>query len=130
MARGAAHADYDHDGDLDVLLTSNHGPAYLFRNDGGNANNWITVRTRGVKSNRDGIGAVVRVTSAQGTQWNMVRSGSSYASQSDLAVTFGLGKDNSVSSIEVEWPSGAKDRIINVAAKQRLVIQEGAGVVK
>ena len=130
VARGAAYADYDHDGDLDVLLTSNHGPAYLFRNDGGNANNWITVRTRGVKSNRDGIGAVVRVSSAQGKQWSLVRSGSSYASQSDLALTFGLGKDTSVSAIEVEWPSGAMDRIANVQAKQRIVIQEGAGLVR
>ena len=130
VARGAAYADYDHDGDLDVLMTSNHGPAYLFRNDGGNANNWITVRTRGVKSNRDGIGAVVRITSAQGKQWSLVRSGSSYASQSDLAVTFGLGRDTSVSAIEVEWPSGAKDRIANVPAKQRILIQEGAGLVR
>ncbi len=130
VARGAAYADFDHDGDLDVLLTSNHGPAYLFRNDGGNANNWITVRTRGVKSNRDGIGAVVRITSAQGKQWSMVRSGSSYASQSDLAVTFGLGTDTTVAAIEVEWPSGAKDRVANVPAKQRIVIQEGTGLVR
>lgn len=130
VARGAAYADYDHDGDLDVLLTSNHGPAYLFRNDGGNANSWITVRTRGVKSNRDGMGAVVRVTSAQGKQWSLVRSGSSYASQSDLALTFGLGKDTTVSAVEVEWPSGAKDRIANVQAKQRIVIQEGTGLVR
>ena len=79
VARGAAYADFDRDGDLDVVLTTNHGPAYLFRNDGGNRNNWIAVRTRGAKSNRDGIGAVVRVESAGGQQWQMVRSGSSYA---------------------------------------------------
>ena len=91
VARGAAYADFDRDGDLDVLITTNHGPAYLFRNDGGNRNNWLAVRTRGAKSNRDGIGAVVRVESASGKQWNMVRSGSSYCSQSDLALTFGLG---------------------------------------
>ncbi len=130
VARGAAYADYDHDGDLDVLLTSNDGPAYLFRNDGGNANNWITVRTRGVKSNRDGIGAVVRIASASGRQWNMVRSGSSYASQSDLALTFGLGKDASVSSLDVEWPSGAKDRVANVPARQIVTIEEGRGLVR
>ena len=92
VARGAAYGDYDRDGDLDVLFTENHGPAWLYRNDGGNANNFISIRTRGVKSNRDGIGAVVRVTSAGGTQWSMVRSGSSYCSQSDLALTFGLGE--------------------------------------
>jgi hypothetical protein len=130
VARGAAHADYDHDGDLDVVFTTNDGPAYLFRNDGGNANNWIAVRTRGVKSNRDGIGAVVRVTSASGRQWSMVRSGSSYASQSDLALTFGLGKDPAATAIEVEWPSGTKDRLANVPARQSITIEEGKGVVK
>jgi hypothetical protein len=130
VARGAAYADIDHDGDLDVVITSNHGPAYLFRNDGGNANNWITVRTRGTKSNRDGIGAVVRLVSASGRQWNMVRSGSSYASQSDLALTFGLGKDATVSSIDVEWPSGATDHLANIAARQSITIEEGKGLVR
>src|SRR6185369_14101093 len=101
VARGAAYADYDKDGDLDVLLTTNHGPAYLYRNDGGNKNNFLCIRTRGVKSNRDGIGAVVRVESAGGKQWNVVRSGSSYASQSDLAVTFGLAKDATVTAVDV-----------------------------
>jgi enediyne biosynthesis protein E4 len=129
VARGAAYADFDRDGDLDVLLTENHGPARLFRNDGGNRNNFISIRTRGVKSNRDGIGAVVRVESAGGKQWSMVRSGSSYCSQSDLALTFGLGKDTRVSAIEIEWPSGQKDRIANVPANQFLVVEEGKGIV-
>ena len=111
LARGAAYGDYDRDGDLDVLFTENHGPATLYRNDGGNSNNFISIRTRGVRSNRDGIGAVVRATSASGTQWSMVRSGSSYCSQSDLALTFGLGKDTQVAAIEIEWPSGQKDRL-------------------
>ncbi len=61
VARGAAYADFDHDGDLDVLISTNNGPAYLFRNDGGNRNHWLNVRLAGTKSNRDGIGAVVRV---------------------------------------------------------------------
>jgi hypothetical protein len=129
VARGAAHADYDRDGDLDVALSTNHGPAYLFRNDGGNRHNWIAVRTRGVKSNRDGIGAVVRVTSAGGKQWQMVRSGSSYASQSDLTLTFGLGVDTTA-AIEVEWPSGARDRVAGVRARQLVTIEEGRGEVK
>jgi hypothetical protein len=128
VARGAAYADYDRDGDLDVLLTTNHGPAYLYRNDGGNQNSWISIRTRGVKSNRDGIGAVVRVQSAGGRQWSLVRSGSSYCSQSDLALTFGLGKDAMVAAIEVEWPSGAKDRVTNVSARQFITIEEGRGI--
>jgi hypothetical protein len=129
VARGAAYGDYDRDGDLDVLLTENHGPAYLYRNDGGNRNNFISIRTKGVKSNRDGIGAVVRVDSAGGKQWSMVRSGSSYCSQSDLALTFGLGKDTTVSAIEIEWPSGQKDRIANIAANQLLLVEEGKGIV-
>jgi hypothetical protein len=129
VARGAAYGDYDRDGDLDLLVTTNHGPAYLFRNDGGNANNWISVRTKGVTSNRDGIGAVVRIESASGRQWSMVRSGSSYASQSDLAVTFGLGRDPVVTSLVVEWPSGTKDRITSVAPRQFLTVEEGKGVV-
>ena len=129
VARGAAYGDYDGDGDLDVLITTNGGPAYLFRNDGGNANNWIAVRTRGVKSNRDGIGAVVRVESASGRQWNMVRSGSSYASHSDLTLTFGLGRDSVASSIEVEWPSGVKDKVTSAAAGRLITIEEGKGIV-
>jgi hypothetical protein len=129
VARGAAHADIDHDGDQDVLLTTNNGPAYLFRNDGG-TNGWITIRTRGVKSNRDGIGAVVRITSASGTQWNVVRSGSSYASQSELPLTFGLGTDKMVTAVDVEWPSGQKDHLDNVPLRQILTIEEGHGVVR
>ena len=129
VARGAAYGDFDGDGDLDVLITTNGGPAYLFRNDGGNKNNWISVRTRGVKSNRDGIGAIVRVESASGKQWSAVHSGSSYCSQSDLALTFGLAKDPVVTAIDVEWPSGAKDHITNVPANKAIVVEEGKGIV-
>jgi len=129
VARGAAYADIDRDGDLDVLITSNHGPAYLFRNDGGNRNNFVSVKLRGVKSNRDGIGAIVRVQSASGKQWSVVRSGSSYCSQSDLALTFGLARDPAVTAIEVEWPSGTKETVNNVPVNQFLTIEEGKGVV-
>lgn len=129
VARGAAYSDIDHDGDLDVLLTTNNGPAYLLRNDGGNRNNWICIRTVGTKSARDGIGAVVRVESASGKQWSMVRSGSSYCSQSDLALTFGLGKDPFVTAIEIEWPSGSKQRIAGVGVNQIITIEEGKGIV-
>jgi len=130
VARGAAYADYDHDGDLDIVVSTNNGPAYLYRNDGGSRQNWITVRTRGVASNRDGIGAVVRVESAGGRQSQMVRSGSSYASQSDLALTFGVGADQTVRTIAVEWPSGTTDRLTNVATRQAVVIEEGRGLKK
>lgn len=128
--RGAAYGDYDRDGDLDVLLTNNHGPARLLRNDGGNRNNWVTVRLAGTKSNRSGIGAVVTVRSAQGTQRQMVRSGSSYCSQSDLALTFGLGRDTTVEAIEVAWPGGAKETVTKVPAKTFVKIVEGRGWAK
>jgi len=127
VARGAAYADFDRDGDLDILISANHGPARLYRNDGGNQNSWISVRLAGTKSNRDGIGAVVRVESAGGKQWNVVRSGSSYCSQSDLALTFGLGKDKVVTAMEIAWPSGARDRLTDVAACQFLRVEEGRG---
>ena len=129
VARGAAYADIDHDGDLDVLLTTNNGPAYLLRNDGGNRNNWICIRTVGTKSNRDGIGAVVRVESASANQWNCVRSGSSYCSQSDLALTFGLAKDPKVTGVDIEWPSGTKQHLANVAVNQFITVEEGKGII-
>jgi len=128
VARGAAYADFDHDGDLDLLISTNNGPAYLYRNDNSNHNQWLSVRLSGTKSNRDGIGAVVRVQSASGKQWQMVRSGSSYCSQSDLAQVFGLGKDTSA-SLEIEWPSGAKQQLGTVPANQFLTIDETRGIV-
>ena len=130
MGAGAIYGDFDHDGDLDILLTSNNGPAHLYRNDGGNKNKWISIRTAGTKSNRDGIGASVAITSASGKQWNVVRSGSSYASQSDLALVFGLGQDPVVTSIEVTWPSGTKQKFANVAANQFITIDETRGILK
>jgi hypothetical protein len=129
VARGAAYADYDHDGDLDLLITTNHGPAYLFRNDGGNQNNWLSVRLAGTKSNRDGIGAVVRLESASGKQWSTVHSGGGYCSQSDLALTFGLGKDPVVKALDIEWPSGVKQHLANIAPNQFLSINEDQGIL-
>jgi hypothetical protein len=123
VARGAAYGDFDRDGDLDVLISTNQGPAYLYRNDGGNRNHWLQLRLVGTKSNRSAIGAVVRVTSARGTQWQTVHSGSSYCSASDLALTFGLGKDSSA-AVEIEWPSGTKQKLASVVANQQMVVKE------
>jgi hypothetical protein len=125
VGRGAAYADFDHDGDLDVVVTTNGGPAYLLRNDGGNRNQWLTVRLEGGKSNRSALGAVVTVESASGKQTQTVHSGSSYLSQSDLALTFGLGRDGVVKTMEIRWPSGRVDRKANLKANQFLNIREG-----
>jgi enediyne biosynthesis protein E4 len=124
MGRGAAYLDFDGDGDLDVVTTTLDGPAVLFRNDGANANRWLRVRAIGTTSNRSGIGAVVRVTSASGTQWQMVRSGSSYASQSELTLTFGLGSDARATKVEVTWPSGKTQALTDVASNQTLNVTE------
>ncbi len=124
VARGAAYGDFDGDGDLDVIVSNNNGPAVLYRNDGGNRNHWLQLRLTGTKSNRDGIGATVRVTSAQGRQWQAVHSGSSYCSSSDLALTFGLGKDAVATTVEIDWPSGNHQKLTNVKADQRMVVRE------
>jgi hypothetical protein len=125
VARGAANADYDQDGDLDILMTTNGGPAYLFRNDGGNTNRWLRVKTVGTRSNRDGIGAVVRLKTAAGRQWQMVRSGSSYCSQSELVVTFGLGREAKIQALEVEWLGGGKQVFSNLDSNQMIAVEEG-----
>ena len=124
VARGMAYGDYDRDGDLDVLIATNHGPAYLYRNDSGNRNHWLSVKLEGKRSNRDGIGAVVRVTSVGGTQWQTVHSGSSYCSASDLALTFGLGQDGKATQIEIDWPGGTPQILSDVPAGQHLVIRQ------
>lgn len=129
VARGAAYGDYDRDGDLDVLVTTNNGPAHLFRNDGGNRNRWLSVHLVGRRSNRSGIGAIVRVKSASGEQWQMVRSGSSYCSQSQLDLVFGLGQDSRVDTLVVEWPSGHRQIFHNVAANRFVTVDETKGLL-
>jgi hypothetical protein len=130
VARGAAYGDFDNDGDLDLVVTTNNGPARLLRNDGGNRNHWIRVRTVGTRSNRDGIGAQVAVTPVGGArQWAVVKTGSSYLSQSELPLTFGLGALTRVERVEVTWPSGQVDVLRDLQVDRLVTIEEGRGIV-
>ena len=130
VARGAAYADVYNDGRLDILMATNGGPTVLFRNEatGEPRNHSLRVKLIGTKSNRDGIGAKVRVTTAGGTQGEMLRSGSSYLSASELVLTFGLGQQEKAEKVEIQWPSGQVDRLTNVTAGQAVVVTEGKGV--
>jgi hypothetical protein len=127
VARGAAYGDVDNDGFLDLVVTTNGGPTYLFHNESG-TNRSLRVKLVGTTSNRDGIGAVVHVNSGQDKQWKVVHSGSSYLSQSELVLTFGLGSKSLADSIEIRWPSGQIDRLLNVNAGQTVTVEEGKGI--
>ena len=132
VGRGAAYADFDNDGDLDLLITTNNGPARLLRNDNANQNDMLRVKTVGTQSNRDGIGAKVTVTTSKGAHlFGMVKTGSSYLSQSELPLTFGLGKpeDGKTVSLEIVWPSGHKDALSNIKPNQFITVREGKGII-
>ncbi|MFZ0538270.1 MAG: CRTAC1 family protein [Candidatus Sulfotelmatobacter sp.] len=128
VGRGLAYGDFDRDGDLDLLLTTNNGPAYLYRNDQLSGNRSIRFRMIGTKSNRDGIGATVRITSGGLSQAKMVKSGSSYLSQSELPLTFGLQKRDHVERVVIVWPSGRTEEFTNLAAGRCYECTEGRGI--
>jgi enediyne biosynthesis protein E4 len=131
VGRGAAYGDYDNDGDLDILLTTNGGPVYLLRNDNGNQARFVRFKTVGDKSNRDGIGAKITITLADGSkQWQTAHSGSSYCSQSELPLTFGLNRNDKIARVDIEWPSGKVDRLTDLTANQLYVLKEGAGAIE
>jgi enediyne biosynthesis protein E4 len=129
-SRGCAFGDFDNDGDVDVVINPVNDFPVLLRTDSATNNNWISIKLIGVKSNRDGVGARIRVVTEGKTQIDEVRSGGSYYSQNDLRVHFGLGKATKAQTIEARWPSGVVDTLNDVAAGQVVVIKEGAGQIK
>jgi len=128
VARGAAYGDINNDGALDVLVSTNGGPAALFKNTGA-TNHGLRIKLVGTKSNRDGFGATVRVTNGSDTQTKMLTSGGSYLSSSELILTFGLGDRAKADAIEIRWPSGQIDRAANVPADQIITVKEASGIV-
>jgi hypothetical protein len=128
VGRGLAYGDFDRDGDIDLLLTTNNGPARLFRNDQLAGNRSIRFRLVGTKSNRDGIGAVVRIVHGDSSQSRMVKSGSSYLSQSELPVTFGVGRRDLVDRVVINWPSGRTEEFKSVATGRAYECVEGKGI--
>ena len=128
VGRGAAYADINNDGRLDLLLSTSGGPVYLFRNEAQGAaalNKSLRIKLTGTKSNRDGIGATVRLTAGGETQTQMLRSGSSYLSASELVLTFGLAQHDKADGIEIRWPNGQVDRLSGIAAGQTIIVTEG-----
>jgi hypothetical protein len=128
--RGVAFGDIDNDGDIDIVVNDLDNSPQILRNDGGNANNSILIRTVGEKSNRDGIGAKVKVVSGDLTQIDEVRSGGSYISQNDMRLHFGLEKRTKIDLIEVRWPSGTVDKITTAGVNKILTVKEGKGLIE
>ena len=124
LGRGTAFGDYDQDGDVDILLLNAGEKAVLLRNQGGNQNHWLHLKLFGTISNRDGVGAQVRLTVNDQTQLREVICGSSYLSQSSLELEFGLGKAEEVDSIEIRWPSGIRQILTEINVNQHLQIIE------
>ena len=132
VGRGAAYADINNDGRLDVLLSTNGGLVYLFQNEAlraADTNHSLRIKLTGTKSNRDGIGATVKLTAGGETQTQMLRSGSSYLSASELVLTFGLAQKEKAEIIEIRWPSGQIDRLVNVAAGETISVTEAKGIL-
>lgn len=129
VGRGLATADYDNDGDIDIVTNNRGDSPSLLRNDGGNANHWLTIQLVGTKSNRDGIGASLKLTSERFVQVEQAKGGMSYMSASDPRIHFGLGTRIKIESLEITWPSGLVDRLANLPVDQIITVKEGAGII-
>ena len=124
VSRGATFADYDLDGDIDIVVTNSNTAPRLLRNDGGNRKNWLQIRLTATNGSTDAIGARVKITTGKLTQTREVRSGDGYLSQQDITLHFGIGDSEQVDSIEVQWQTGAKQLIGSVPANQMLSLEE------
>ena len=127
VSRGAAFADYDLDGDIDMVVTNSNSPPRLLRNDGANKNNWLAVKLVGINGATDAIGTRVTVNTAESSQMKEVRSGSGYLSQNELTLLFGLGEHTTIPHIEIQWQDGAKQHLKNIDANQCIIITKAGG---
>jgi hypothetical protein len=124
LGRGMAIGDIDNDGHIDAIVTTNDGPAHILRNETSTQNHWLTLKLVGHKSNRDAIGAEVKLVTAKGQQFATVSTAGSYLSSSDKRVHFGLGSESIAQTIEIRWPSGILQTLKNISADQILQVDE------
>jgi len=129
VSRGAAVADFDNDGDLDILVGNNGQAPQLLRNDGGSANHWLQILLIGTKSNRDGVGARVKITAGDLVLYDQRKGGMSYQSAQDPRLHFGLGARSRIDGVEIIWPSGAVTKLSDLKSDQIIAVKEGAGIV-
>jgi len=130
VSRGAAVGDFDNDGDLDILVTHCGEPPQLLRNDGGNANHWLEILLIGTRSNRDGVGARVKVSAGEVVVYDQRKGGMSYQSAQDPRLHFGLGQNANVDAVEILWPSGMVTKLSDLKGDQIIAIKEGEGIVE
>jgi hypothetical protein len=130
VSRGAAVGDFDNDGDLDILVNNNGQPVQLLRNDGGNANHWLEILLIGTKSNRDGVGARLKLSASDLILYDQRKGGMSYQSAQDPRLHFGLGQRATVDAIEILWPSGSVTKLANLKSNQIIAVKEGVGIVE
>jgi enediyne biosynthesis protein E4 len=129
VSRGVAVADFDNDGDLDILVSNNGQAPQLLRNDGGNGRHWLQVLLIGTKSNRDGVGARIKLVSEDLVLYDQRKGGMSYQSAQDPRLHFGLGNRTKINSLEIRWPSGVMTKLANLAADEIVTVKEGEGLV-
>jgi hypothetical protein len=130
VSRGAAIADFDNDGDLDILVSNCGQAPQLLRNDGGNANHWLEILLIGTKSNRDGVGARVKVMAGDLILYDQRKGGMSYQSAQDPRLHFGLGSHSKIDAIEIRWPSGSVTKLGGLTSDRIIAVKEGVGIVE